>query len=222
MSRAITQNQIKTMLTLQYKLNSIVDSKWIEKKFPYLRAAFVEAAEALDHYGWKWWKQQATNLPQVQIEISDILHFYLSDLLISTDGNIDKSADIFRAECSNSSGRVILDSKTYVLNEIDTQTVLELLAALSVLRKRNFSVLQVLMFRCGLNWQALYTSYVSKNVLNIFRQDNGYKNGSYIKIWADREDNEYLAEIAAELNPESPRYSEDIYYQLSQKYQSLK
>lgn len=222
MTQAITQNQIKTMLTLQYKLNSIVDSKWIEKKFPYLRAAFVEAAEALDHYGWKWWKQQTSNLPQVQIEISDILHFYLSDLLISTNGNIEKSANIFQTECSNSSDRVILDGETYVLNDLDTQTVLELLAALSALRKRNFSVLQVLMSRCALNWQTLYTSYVSKNVLNIFRQDNGYKDGSYIKIWADREDNEYLAEIAAQLNPESPRYSEDIYSQLSQKYLSLK
>jgi hypothetical protein len=34
--------------------------------------------------------------------------------------------------------------------------------------------------------------YIGKNALNIFRQNNGYKDGTYVKIWSDKEDNEYL------------------------------
>jgi hypothetical protein len=41
----------------------------------------------------------------------------------------------------------------------------------------------------GLNLNALYQLYVGKNILNKFRQDHGYKDGSYIKIWNGKEDN---------------------------------
>ena len=34
-----------------------------------------------------------------------------------------------------------------------------------------------------------------KNVLNKFRQDNGYKEGTYRKIWNGKEDNVVLSEI---------------------------
>ena len=35
-----------------------------------------ECSELLDHYGWKWWKHQATDLDQVKLEIVDIWHFW--------------------------------------------------------------------------------------------------------------------------------------------------
>ncbi|MDI4088854.1 dUTP diphosphatase [Pseudomonas aeruginosa] len=222
MIQLLAQSQVKTILGLQYRLNSIVDQMWVEKKFPYLRAAFVEAAEALDHYGWKWWKQQASDIPQVKIEISDILHFYLSDLLISTSGDIDQAAMIFEKECGDSTDEVHLDGTAYSPTKLDVQSLFELLAAFSVLRKRNFAIFQEIMLRCDLDWHSLYVNYVSKNVLNIFRQDHGYKDGSYVKMWEGREDNEHLAEISASLDAGSSSYSEDIYSLLSKKYSSLK
>ena len=36
---------------------------------------------------------------------------------------------------------------------------------------------------------------MGKNILNVFRQNNGYKDGSYIKIWNGKEDNEVMSEI---------------------------
>lgn len=36
----------------------------------------------------------------------------------------------------------------------------------------------------------LYSLYMVKNVLNGFRQDNGYKEGTYVKIWGEVEDND--------------------------------
>ena len=47
----------------------------------------------------------------------------------------------------------------------------------------------------GLNLDALYKLYVGKNILNKFRQDHGYKDGSYIKIWNGEEDNVTMQSI---------------------------
>jgi hypothetical protein len=41
----------------------------------------------------------------------------------------------------------------------------------------------------GLNLESLYQLYVGKNILNQFRQDHGYKEGTYKKLWEGREDN---------------------------------
>ena len=41
----------------------------------------------------------------------------------------------------------------------------------------------------GLTFDELQKLYIGKNALNEFRQLNGYKDGTYIKIWNDKEDN---------------------------------
>lgn len=56
------------------------------------------------------------------------------------------------------------------------------------------------MHQCNLSWDELHRQYVAKNVLNMFRQDNGYKAGTYIKDWGGREDNVVLVELM-ELHP---------------------
>ena len=40
----------------------------------------------------------------------------------------------------------------------------------------------------------IYYYYMGKQTLTRFRQANGYKDGSYIKMWGGREDNEYLTD----------------------------
>jgi hypothetical protein len=57
---------------------------------------------------------------------------------------------------------------------------------------------------CDVDYRMLYSIYVAKAELNIFRQDHGYKEGTYIKTWQKRsdtgivlssgEDNHYLME----------------------------
>lgn len=214
-------SQVETMLNLQYKLNTLVDKDWIAKRFPYLRAAFVESAEALDHYGWKWWKKQTPDIPQVQIEISDILHFYLSDILLSTSGDIVSAAKLMLAECEIKNNELSINNITFDTETADMQTLFEILAATSILRQRNFNVLQRIMEKCNLDWSSLYVGYVSKNILNIFRQDNGYKDGTYKKIWENREDNEHLHDIVSSLDPSSATFSTQIIEALTKKYKSL-
>lgn len=48
---------------------------------------------------------------------------------------------------------------------------------------------------CQYSIDDLYITYLAKNCLNKFRQDHGYKDGSYKKSWNGIEDNEYLIQI---------------------------
>ena len=49
----------------------------------------------------------------------------------------------------------------------------------------------------GLDLSTLYALYIGKNILNKFRQNNGYKDGSYIKIWDGKEDNVVMQGLLA-------------------------
>ena len=51
-----------------------------------LRAVAIEGAEAIEHHGWKWWKNRK-DLAQLQMELIDIWHFLLSELLLRNDGD---------------------------------------------------------------------------------------------------------------------------------------
>ena len=79
--------QLAAMADLQAGLNDNVHPNWRSQGHEYYRAIWVECAELLDHYGWKWWKHQQTDLAQVKLEVVDIWHFGLSDLIRA--GRID-------------------------------------------------------------------------------------------------------------------------------------
>ena len=65
----------------------------------------------------------------------------------------------------------------------------------------------------------LYRIYVGKNVLNFFRQDHGYKDGSYKKVWQGREDNEHLVEVASSLDITDQSYQDKLYQGLLARYE---
>ena len=69
-----------------------------------------------------------------------------------------------------------------------------------------------------MSWQDMYCQYVSKNVLNFFRQDHGYKEGTYRKIWGQREDNEHLVEIMASLDSGHENFQHQLYASLKDRY----
>ena len=64
----------------------------------------------------------------------------------------------------------------------------------------------------------LFAKYIGKNVLNKFRQNNGYKEGNYRKIWGDLEDNEVLIEVLSK----GAVSASEIYEQLQKIYDATK
>ncbi|MCY4266126.1 MAG: dUTP diphosphatase [Gammaproteobacteria bacterium] len=216
----LSREQTATMLLLQGNMNAKVDPNWVHARYPYLRAVAIEGAEAMDQHGWKWWKKQQKDLPQLQLELIDIWHFILSEVLLrSLDQNIDPQQMLDTAlQQAETQNTVELDGKTYVLDSLELLGKLELLIALSVVRRIELSVFAVIMQDCKMDWTELFRQYVGKNVLNMFRQDRGYKDGSYQKHWQGREDNEHLVDIIHRLDADSPTFSEAVYAELAEIY----
>lgn len=199
-----------TMLGMQDKMNQKVHADWIAQQFEWYRATWIECGELVEHYGYKWWKKQTPDMDQVKLEVIDIWHFGMSALF--TQG---KSMDDIAAQ-------MVEQLQGYQYQGQGVRESTEALA-LDTLQHKSFSVALFwdLLNSVGMSFEDLYRHYVGKNVLNFFRQDNGYKDGSYIKQWQGREDNEHLVEILAGLNSQSDNYQDDVYQALQQRYKTL-
>ena len=86
------KHQLATMLKLQSEMNTKVHADWQQQNFEWYRAIWIECAELLDHYGWKWWKKQTPDVDQIALELVDIWHFGLSILLLS-DETVESISD---------------------------------------------------------------------------------------------------------------------------------
>lgn len=204
--------QITTMLEMQDAMNSKVHPQWREQGYAWYRAIWVECAELMDHYGWKWWKKQSPDMEQVNLELIDIWHFGLSICLTQqqADESLDSVAQKIAAELK-------LEGSAN-----DFRAELEEFTA-ATLHTKSFNVegFSRLMLAAGLNFESLFRSYVGKNVLNFFRQDHGYKDGSYRKIWSGKEDNEHLVEALAGLDASDQDFKQALYDTLKQRYEAV-
>jgi len=201
------KTELLTMLELQNRMNTRVHPQWAAQKFEWYRAAWIECGELIEHYGYKWWKKQTPDLEQVQLEVIDIWHFGMS-ALISEEDSLEAVAE-----------RIIAELENYSYDGTGVREATESLA-LHCLQTHSFSpsLFWSLMNAAELNFESLYRSYVGKNVLNFFRQDNGYQDGTYHKNWSGREDNEHLVELVAELDSHGDDFPELLYASLKQRY----
>lgn len=219
MNELLTVAQINTLLRLQSAMNSKVDANWVAASYPYLRAVVIEAAEAVEHHGWKWWKKQVCDLPQLQMELVDIWHFLLSEILLREQGQMAAATSALQAHLANSRhDDASCDGQVFDLASMSLLDKLQLLITLSGLNRVELNVFRSILEDSQMDWSELYRQYVGKNVLNFFRQDHGYKDGSYLKIWDNREDNEHLVELMASLPQDSGNFPELLYSALKQRY----
>ncbi|MBO1255630.1 dUTP diphosphatase [Alteromonas sp. 5E99-2] len=213
----LTLVQINTMLKLQNAMNEKVNPQWLDAGYAYLRAAMMESVEAIDHHGWKWWKAQHKDLPQLQMEMIDIWHFALSDYLIKHKGNLDAAANDVVASLEGKN-TLTFDGTDYDYKNSDLLANLQLMTGLCAANRFSSDLFMQIATQCELSGTTLYEQYVGKNVLNFFRQDNGYKDGSYIKVWNGKEDNEHLVEVLSSLDINADDYSDLIYSGLAARY----
>ncbi|MDE0853985.1 MAG: dUTP diphosphatase [Nevskia sp.] len=209
------RREVLEMLRLQADVNSKIDPAWLQARYPYMRAVLVETTEAMDHHGWKWWSKQTMNLEQLRIELIDIWHFALSQLLLDHGGDLAKAADEVEASWGNSDVADTLFDQPAPKNLLEC---LERMAGLAAFRQFSVPLFRRIMDDCGLSFEDLFRSYVAKNVLNHFRQDHGYKAGVYRKVWGGREDNEHLAEVVAGLREQPERLAAALYVELDRRY----
>ena len=202
------KTQLLVMLEMQDAMNSRVNPDWRQAGNEWYRAIWTECAEMLDHYGWKWWKHQEPDLEQVQLELVDIMHFAMSDYLLQ---DTDNSAVASRIEAEISAPG----------SGTDMRVAIEAMAQTTIANQSmHFSDFANIMALIEMDFGQLYRTYVGKNVLNFFRQDHGYKDGSYIKVWNGREDNEHLAELLGTLDSNSSTFRDEVYQGLTVRYPS--
>lgn len=202
------QRQISQMLTMQDAMNSRVSDTWRDNNYEWYRAIWVECAEMLDHHGWKWWKHQEIDVAQVQLELVDIFHFGLSLRLMAGD-SVDQISQALALELTQGSA------------EGDFKIALENLASDAVTNKAfNANAFTDCMRLMDMDLDELFRQYVGKNTLNFFRQDHGYKDGTYIKIWHGEEDNEVLAQLVNKLDASADNFQQQLYAALEEKYPS--
>ncbi|MDL0087825.1 dUTPase [Campylobacter gastrosuis] len=219
------------MLKMQQSLNDETNGAGWEngytnknKLISWRRCIYMECAELIDSFAWKHWKNitAPTDEQNLRIEVVDIWHFVMSLMLekyhVNGLGGLEKLADDISvasgfAEFCKEPFDVANESIYEIMNDIEM-----MINRCSGFEYEIFDILKIyftLALKCGVNLHSLYECYIAKNVLNRFRQDNGYKEGEYKKIWAGREDNAVMSEILSR----GIRGVDEIYAALEAEYE---
>lgn len=225
MSQDIVKSQLSAMLDLQDAFNKKVHPEWMDQGFAWDQALFAELGELLEHVGYKWWKKQTPDANQLIMELVDIWHFGMSlDLVISStyDDNMhapsrEQLLDGYASSIQHASS---LDNSVVNYEIFRQQIMIVANWATNVEPLFDAHTFFEMWYSLGLTLDDLYKRYVGKNSLNEFRQLNGYKAGTYIKIWSGREDNEYLTDILENVTLDENLYN-TVLDQLAVEYSKL-
>jgi hypothetical protein len=157
-------------------------------------------------------------MAQLRMELVDIWHFILSTVIQNTRGSIRFSTIEMISELNLSQKSVQFDNQYYILAKMSLLEKLDLLVGLSAAKRTSLALFDSLLSDCGMSWVELFKQYTGKNVLNVFRQDYGYKAGTYIKIWNGREDNEHLVEVLDIIDLSVNNVHDELYQTLKSRY----
>ena len=201
----------KKMVELQHQFNKQVAEDYLDKNFNWNSAIIAESGELLDSLGYKWWKKQEPDMENVKVEAIDLLHFVISETIniysYITSDYIEDTIKEFEYFFN--------DERTNCLYK--NETVQELINRLNYNAEERFLILKLIFTQLEMTNEDVYIAYIVKNCLNKFRQDNGYKDGSYIKNWNGREDNIVAFEIANEWGADEELF-EQLYLDLETYY----
>jgi dimeric dUTPase (all-alpha-NTP-PPase superfamily) len=220
-------SKILNMLQLQQKLNDETNGiGWEEGKtkqgkiINWKRAVFLEAAELIESYPWKHWKniEAKPNYENIKVELVDIWHFVMSEALRVNYKNgktIDELAKNIESLIKN------LNTKMPTNYYEEIEAIEDFIKKLLCSFELNSFIISFfeLCQKLRLDFDNLYKLYIGKNILNKFRQDNGYKEGTYKKIWNGKEDNEVMQELLERNSQITPQ---ELYEELKKLYAQLK
>jgi len=226
-------SQILLMLQLQNQLNDATNGQdWVKgvtknnKTINWKRCIYMECAEMIDSFGWKHWKniEVEPDWDNLQIEVVDVWHFIMSLAIENYFQTMRGGVEDVANTISDMSAleKITQNSDKFADQERVMQKVEDLMRIALVKEGIDLEALIeeffALVVMSGLDLDTLYRLYVGKNILNQFRQDHGYKDGSYIKIWDGEEDNVVMKRIWEEQSDVTP---EMLYRELTKHYLAL-
>ena len=211
-------DKILQMLELQQELNDATNGLGWEdgmtkngKIIDWKRCTYLECAELIESYPWKHWKNidARPDYANIKIEAVDIWHFIMSqgleDYKRGNLGSIETLANNINSlvNFSTFSTKIKEHFKDYYEQIAVVEVLMKTLFCGGSTEKLMEAFIDVAV-QSGLNLDALYKLYVGKNILNKFRQDHGYKEGTYIKIWNGEEDNVTMQRVLEENDTITP------------------
>jgi len=215
-------NYIEQMFDLQRQLNDHTNGvMWVDgitkenRKISWYRCIYMEASEAIDSFNWKHWKSinSDPDWANIKVELVDIWHFIMSELIRLKDENYAnkylklKTQGDFNAE-------VLINTLEKMLNLSVASNIDPKINNIRDITDLFFTATS----QVDMGIEELYKRYVVKNQLNTFRQQHGYKDGSYIKLWNAVEDNV----VAFKIMDENPSISPSgLYQKLELKYAQI-
>lgn len=177
MKEVWTVEMVEKICAMQDELNCMIHPNWIKQGWCWQLAIADEVMELANHVGWKWWKDAGTpkfqitpeNLKQVQLEAIDILHFLVSWHLDVSEGLSGRTHVI-----------ALQRGLDYGAQRKSKHDLLSLLRCVLTIEPW---ALGQLLDMLELTPEKVLEVYTQKYVLNKFRQDHGYKDGTYCKHW---------------------------------------
>jgi len=226
-------DKILLMIQLQNQLNEATNGEnWVKgvtkggRNINWQRCIYMECAEMVDSFSWKHWKSldQEADWDNLQIEVVDVWHFIISLAIENYSQNLRGGVEDLAINIYQMPAFSVIDIDS---NKFDTQS--NIIAKVENIIRLSLSQESLeleklieeffdLVIMSGLNLQTLYRLYVGKNILNQFRQDNGYKDGTYIKVWNGEEDNVVMKRIWEHNSDIKP---DMLYKELAKSYLSL-
>jgi dimeric dUTPase (all-alpha-NTP-PPase superfamily) len=226
-------DKVLLMLQLQNQLNNATNGEeWTQgitknqKVINWRRCIYMECAEMIDSFSWKHWKSiaQEADWDNLQIEVVDVWHFIISLAIEDYAKNFKGGVEDVALYFSELPSLALIQNKEHSFaSENDVMQKVEDLIYAVVNREplaldKFVEDFFMLVSMSGLNLETLYRLYVGKNILNQFRQDHGYKEGTYIKMWNGEEDNVVMKRVWEEHGDISP---DTLYKELTKAYLAL-
>lgn len=197
--------KVLEMLLLQQELNDATNGEGWEagktkngKIINWKRCIYMECAEMVDSFAWKHWKaiDADPDWANLQIEVVDVWHFIMSlgleDYSQNFRGTIEDLAMRISQETGyqklQENGELVYAEPSAIMAKVE-DLILNSVNRDTLDGPKLFEDFFELAYMSKLNLTDLYRLYVGKNILNQFRQDNGYKEGTYVKVWDGKEDN---------------------------------
>lgn len=224
---------IAEILKLQKSLNDSTNgTNWLDgftktgQEIDWCRCMRMELNEAIDQsVFWKHWKNitgvtqyDIFDLNNLKMEMVDTGHFLNSEII-----RRNLISEIIRSNIEEVNFNKIEQGKPLVLAiEKLIQTIFKYKEEdeTSILLQINDLFWEITLSIMSL--KEFYELYIAKNCLNVFRQNNGYKDGTYIKEWGkDKvEDNVFVTNYFKKNNEKVVTF-EELYEYLDKTYKFL-
>ena len=204
------------------------------RKIRWRLAATMEMAELIDSFSWKHWKDinGKDDIDNARVEIVDIIHFAFSHHLSLVE---------VHSECGLTEDMVLKFISTPLIDNdiinkqleksrtIEKEDLIdELYQFIQFINNHEVSSDELIVGAfgiaglLGMTFDDVFSLYIGKNVLNQLRQNFGYSDGEYMKIWDGKEDNVVMTLISKDLRESNNFSAESLYSELEKHYRVVK